>query len=344
MIRRLLASTAAALCASTLVSAAVPQPGEAAQPLSVQKNAVTEMPSRTLDGIAPAPESFRAAQAAIDIASLPAPEKATAPSIDAQGRLRIASVRALPKAAPVAEWQFINDGFVNTLRASSDGAKGLRVQLQVERRAAPLEIRAMGTDGRVELLVADPALGSEIWTPWTDGSSQVIELFSPSGAPIPAVSVVSVLHFDASPFEKVAAGSCTVPVSCSTSSSALDDAIAERAKSSVRITFVEGNSGFLCSATLLNSELHPVGYLLTANHCVSTAASAASVILLLVLRPDLVHGYDARTGQHPRSAGTALVFTNYNPDGTLLRMNDRRPRARATRAGPPRASRAATPS
>ena len=323
MLRRLIASIATALWAS-LALAAVPDPGSSPS-VRVQREPAPQMSSRILAGSPSAPEHFRASHVRpVDVVTLERPEKATVPTMDAQGRLRIASVRALPKAASVPDWVAIPEGFVSTLRASSDDAKGMRVRLDIGRLAAPLEIRAQGTDGKIESLVVDPSHDAEVWTAWTEGSSQVIELFSPAGAPLPAANVVAVLHFDASPVEKAAA-SCTVPAACSTGDAALDNAIAERVKSSVRLSFVEGSSGFLCSGTLVNTDKFPNGYLLTANHCISTAAVASSVASFWFYEPTSCDDASLKPGMVQVSGGASLVFTNYNADATLLLMNQSPP-------------------
>jgi len=125
MLRRLIAPAAALLCASSLTFAAVPRAGEALRSAPVEKQGAPQMGSRTAEGTPAAPASFRAVQVRpVEVANLPAPEKASAPGIDAQGRLRIGSVRSLDKAAAIPEWTSIPDGFVSTLRATSEGAKG----------------------------------------------------------------------------------------------------------------------------------------------------------------------------------------------------------------------------
>src|SRR5205823_11265562 len=200
-----------------------------------------------------------------------------------------------------------------------------RVALDVGRLAAPIEIRAQGTDGRIESMVVDPAQGSEAWTPWTEGSSQVIELFTPAGAPLPAPRVTSVLHFDVSPFEKAAASSCTVSALCTTGDTNLDSAVAERIKSSARITFVDNGSGFLCSATLVNTNRFPAGFLLTANHCISSAASASSVAAFFFYQPQSCTDTTLDSLLMVQQQGAQLTFTNYNADSTLLLLSQTPP-------------------
>ena len=306
-----------AVCASAHATSPVSPRAKASAP---------EMPSRVLSAAAPEAAFFRAANVPIqDIVSLPAPAQKSAAGVDDKGRLRVASVRALPKAANVPDWVSTGEGNASRLRATSEGARGLRVSLNIGAHAAPLEIRAQGTDGRIETMTVNPSAEAEVWTPWTEGASQVIELFSPPGAQIPTATLTGVLHFDQSPFEKASAAECTVPVSCTTNDPTLDAAIAERTKSSVRITFVENGSGFLCSATLINTPRFPAGYLLTANHCVSTAAAASSVTSFWFYEPNSCTDATLKAGAVQVPGGTQLVFTNYNPDSTLLLTNQTPP-------------------
>jgi len=282
-------------------------------------NAAPQMPSRASENAYAAIERFRAGDLpAADVASLPAPAQKSAPFVDDHGRLRVAGVRALPKSAPARDWVAIGEGRVNRIRATSEGAQGLRLRLGVGAIQAPLEIRAQGADGRVEAMRVEPGHGPEVWTPWTSGSTQVIELFTAHGAPVPAVQLEAVLHFDESPFAKAAASSCTIPVACSIEDSTLDAAIAERKNSSVRILFMENGGGFLCSATLLNTERFPAGYLLTANHCVSSTAIAATVTTFWFYEGNTCADPTLNPGYVQQAGGTQLVFTNHNADSTLL--------------------------
>ena len=284
-----------------------------------------EMPSRALaEGGATPQEFFRAAHVpAGSIVTLAAPAQKLTPVTDQRGRLRIGTVRPLAKAAAIPEWVSIPEGAVSRLAARSEGAEGLRVRLDVGQLTAPIEVRAQGTDGRIEFRRVDPSQGPEAWTPWTPGSTQTIEIFS-AGADLPEVTVGAVVHFDAAPTAK-AASDCTLPTSCTTNNPTLDAAVAERTKSSVRLVFNEGSSTFACSGTLLNTERFPAGYVLTANHCISTSASAASVTALWFYESISCTDKAANLGAVQQAGGSQLVFTNYNPDSTLLLMQQTPP-------------------
>jgi hypothetical protein len=284
---------------------------------------VQEMPSRALTEGAVSQEFFRAshlpATAAVKLA---APAQKALPTVDKRGRLQIGTVRPLAQRSVVREWATIPEGSVSRLTASSEGAEGLRVRLDVGQLAAPIEVRAQGTDGKIEFRRVEPSQGPEAWTPWTAGSTQTIEIFS--AGELPQVAIGALAHFDASPFAKAAA-ECTLPTSCTTNNATLDAAIAERTKSSVRLIFNEGSGAFVCSGTLLNTERFPAGYVLTANHCISTPASAASVTAMWFYESISCTDTAVTLGAVQQSGGAQIVFTNYNPDSTLLLMRQTPP-------------------
>jgi len=283
-------------------------------------HAGSQMPSRTLPEAPAQAEFFRASHLpARKAATLSAPAEKSAALMDERGRLRVGRVRPLPKAAAVGDWAAIPEGFVSRLIASSDEAQGLRVRLEVGKLEAPIEVRVQGSDGRVEFMRVEPSQAPEVWTPWTAGSSQLIEVFSAGAPPEGAITVGAIVHFDESPFAK-AAGSCTVPTSCTTNDAALDAAIADRIKSTARLLFMDGGSAFVCSGTLLNTERFPAAYVLTANHCVSTPAIAGSVSTFWFYDSLSCTDLAVNPTYIQKAGGTQLIFTNYNPDQTLLLM------------------------
>ncbi len=292
------------------------------------------MPSRVaLPVIAPLSPTFRAPRLApVDVVSLPTPVEKAAPARNPQGPWRIGSVRSLEAPVRIARWVSVAGGFAAKVRATSAGALALRVRLDLGTMPGSMELRVQGDDGRVETMRLDPELGPEAWTPWTDGSSQVIELFSrvlPGNDD--AVRIGAVLHVD-TPILPKAAGTCTLETMCAPSDALLGagvaDAIAERDKSAVRISFIDGGSGFLCSATLINTEKFPAPYLLTANHCVDNALSASTIAAWWFYDSNAAcpeQGFPPARVQ--TSGGMQLVFTNFNDDSTLLLMHQQPPEA-----------------
>lgn len=282
-------------------------------------HAAPEMPSREAPWRdSPAIEFKVPALPALQSFTLAAPlDKAATAEGRPGGRLEVGTVRALPKATAVEQWTRAGDGFVARIDAASQGAEGLRVKLDVSAIDTPLEVRVQGAGARVELMTVEPGR-RHAWTPWTEGSTQAIEIFSRSAQP---VSVGAVVHFTASPLAKATAGSCTVPTMCSTGNTALDAAIAQRKKSLIKISFVEDGRAFLCSATLINTDRFPAPYVLTANHCVGTAEAAGTVSSFWFYEQSACDPSTALITSPPQLAGgMQLVFTNANIDSTLLLM------------------------
>jgi hypothetical protein len=295
----------------------------------------TGMPSRSLHVTnAPAPVGLRAPWLAPDVTVVlqrPA-EKSAVPPVNAGGRLPVGEVRPLAKAAEVTRWNAVPGGFVAELSATSEGALGLRVRLDLGTMPGAMQLRAMGTDGRVETMTVDPTFGNVAWTPWTEGATQAIELFTPvRPGNDGAIAIGAVVHFTQSPWEAKAsggAGVCTLESACAPDDTSLAPGVADGigavTKAVVLLSFMDGGGAFLCTGTLINTEKFPAAYLLTANHCIDNAASAASISTLWFSESagncqDQLPNLPAAPVQV--LGGTQLVFTNYNVDSSLLLMN-----------------------
>ncbi|HET7731355.1 MAG TPA: PPC domain-containing protein [Usitatibacter sp.] len=236
-------------------------------------------------------------------------------------RLKVGTVRALAKSAPLRDWAPTPRGFVARFSASSLGALGLRVRLDLDASLGPLEVRVHGPAGRVEEMVVDPARGPEAWTPWTEGDTQEVEVFAAWLPPEGGVRLGAVLPFDASPIAKAAAGTCTVPTSCSTGDAVLDSAMAQAKKSIMKLTFVEAGAGYLCSATLIDTEKRPAPYVVTANHCIDNATVAASINSFWFYETLACGAGGENPAMRQNNDGMQFVFGNMNVDGSLLLMN-----------------------
>jgi hypothetical protein len=288
-----------------------------------------QMPARPALPAAGLTPSFHAPLLAPSNAvALPAPELKAEPVPSKQGPVRVGIVRELPQAARVATaWTPVAGGYVTKFRATSEQALGLRVRLDLGTMPGSMEVRVQGDGDRVETMVLDPTLGNTAWTPWTEGPTQVIELFSPVKPGNPdAVHVGAVSHFDKSLLQPKAAGSCTLETMCAATDSSLPagvaNAIAERKKSVARIGFVSGGQNFVCTATLINTEKFPAAYVLTANHCISTDDEARTITALFFYETDAACPDQGQPPfQQQVSGGMQLVFTNFNVDSTLLLMN-----------------------
>jgi lysyl endopeptidase len=252
-------------------------------------------------------------------------DKILAPRVDAFGRLRVGTVRVLAKAARIESWTPMAGGFVTRIRMTSQGAAGLRVKLELGAVPGAMEIRAQGDGVKVETMVVDPVFGNEAWTPWTEGETQLVEIFSLVAPSEGAVSVGGVLHFTESVFAKAAAATCTISTACSSGDAVLDAAIDERKKSVFKINFVDGGLGYTCTATLIDTPRRPAAYAFTANHCINANASAASIATFWFYEASSCGSTTQSADTVQIGGGAQLAFTNYNIDTTLLLLNSAPP-------------------
>lgn len=252
---------------------------------------------------------------------LPA-QKSAVPTVTASGLLRIGDVRALPKSQEIPAWTPAAGGYVTRFRVTSDAAVGLRVRLDLGVVPGAMSLRVQGNDAsKIETMEIDPLLGPESWTPWTEGESQLVEIYSRVRPSDDAVRVGAVLHMVGSPLAKASAASCTISTACSSDDPTLDGLIAERSKSVAKIQFVRGGSGFLCSATLVDTPRRPQPYILTANHCIDDQPAATSMTTIWFYESTAC-GNDNPSGTAVQvSGGAQLVYTNFNIDSTLMLMN-----------------------
>jgi hypothetical protein len=296
-------------------------------PVSVSRDSnaplvTASMPSRSLTGAAAARVQFKAPRVAATKVTLAAPtaEKSAAPGETPNGALRIGMVRDVAKSSAVETWTPVEDGFVLRMQARSEGALGIRVKLDLANITSRLEVRVQGNDGRVEWMQVDSSRGAEAWTPWTEGSEQMVEIFSPGAIDAGAVRMGAIAHFTDSPFTKAAA-SCTISTACTTGDNALDSAMAERKKSVAKISFIDGGGAFICTGTLINTERFPSPFFMTAHHCVSNQPAASSLTTFWFYEDSSCANNTPGPASEQVASGAELVMTNYNLDGSLLLLN-----------------------
>ena len=273
-----------------------------------------EMPSRTAPGADARAFGPRAPHTpAWEAFALP-PDKAAAPREGARGRI-VGGVRAVgSNAGTIPGWQPVPGGWVARVAVSSPGAQGLRARIRLPAGIAAGEVTARGPDGEVH---GSPAAAGEAWTAYTGGARQEIEIFSRT-RPAAAPAVESIVHFDVSPTAKETAGACSPDVACTSDDAARDAAIAERRHSVALVSFVEGTEARVCSGTLINTDRFPAPYVVTANHCIATAAAAASVTTLWFNEVPTCGAAASSATPRQVSGGAQLVFSSHAADSTLL--------------------------
>ncbi len=246
---------------------------------------------------------------------------------------RVGSVFPSNTIGQMVQWERLADGsHVTHIRITSVGAHGIRAKLQLPAGMTMGEIRVVANPGDVAETVALSATQQgEIWTPYTEGETQLVEIRALQNIAGSRIDVTDIGHFDApipfstseSPATSGAgtAGRCSPDVVCTSNNALLDIAIDERRKSVAMMNFASGGSLYLCTGTLLNSPSQQ-NFFLTANHCISTQAEASSLSTVW-FRQSATCGVVASTGlQVTVSGGAQLVFTNQFVDGTLLRLNN----------------------
>ncbi|MCL4687785.1 MAG: DVUA0089 family protein [Burkholderiales bacterium] len=274
-----------------------------------------QMASRVWAGADAPAFAFRAP--ALDMPTVVAlAEVKSAAAAPASRGQKVGTVRGVAKDSAVASWTPVAGGWVARLRVASPGAAGLRARLALPAGAEGSEVVAQGTHGGPEGAAAGDALA---WTPWTPGETQEIELFSrtaPAGAP----AVEAIVHFDVEPFAKATAGTCSPDVACTSGEAARDAAIAERRNAVALVNFVEGTEARVCTGTLLNTEKFPTPYMVTANHCIATAAAAGSVTTLWFHEAASCGASTVNPAARQLAGGATLVFTSHGADSTLLQL------------------------
>ena len=254
------------------------------------------------------------------------------PPIRGSAPRRVGAVFPTGIEAIVPAWELVADGgYVTQFRITSAGAKGIRAKLILPVGLTQGELRVVGTfGGEAQKVSMSVALNGEIWTPSTEGKTQIVELFTTQPVVGQKIKVEEVGHFEESPWltkdpaepalSTASAGACTVDVACTIADDALNGgAIAERRKSVARMSFVSGGSVYSCTGTLINSPSQQ-NFFLTANHCISTQAEATSLETRWFYEASACAGL-VRSDVVTLSGGAQLVFTNQFVDSTLLRLN-----------------------
>jgi lysyl endopeptidase len=252
------------------------------------------------------------------------------------------------------KWQVTKSGGqVAAINFSSTGAKGMRVGLLVNQlpETATLRFYAKGattafevTGAEVlEILARNLAAGDKTddgrtyWSPVIKANNGTAEIEIPADIDTNAVklSIPIITHlfmsmseaqsvfaqstYDATDINRtgnVSQLACQVDVKCSLILPAASDAVAWLVYNQ------SGGYANICSGTLLNDAFNSgTPNLLTANHCISTQTYASNLYTEFKYRSLACD--NAATGEYfPTAAiGARLLYTAYNTDSTLLRLN-----------------------
>lgn len=168
-----------------------------------------------------------------------------------------------------------------------------------------------------------------LWTGSVDGDTVFLELQVPAAAGPSApmrfeVEEVGHIAFGEPTARPEASASpadnpCFVDASCVDSSEYPAVDLARRAVA--QLLFQEGADFYICTGTLINATPAPaLPFLLTANHCVSTSAAAASLEARFSYVTASCGGAPPDFSKAPRTLGATLVATTTLSDATLLHL------------------------
>ena len=176
-----------------------------------------------------------------------------------------------------------------------------------------------------------------IWLPALDGPEIAIEVAVPrSGEPtdegigFEIGRIVEVFDLEALR-ESERFGGNTTWTACALDALCLStDVTVDAREATARLTYVENGSSWLCTGSIINDTVggSTIPYLLTANHCFDTQASATSLTAFFdYYRAGCVVGPIPSLGSVPQVSGSQLLTTAVNGDVTLVRLNAEPPTA-----------------
>jgi hypothetical protein len=222
------------------------------------------------------------------------------------------------------------------LAAHADGATDLRFGFARFDVPAGVTLHVVDTANRAfegPFGVADTSPDRQLWLAPVGGETLTLEVHVPAQVALDAhairLTTIATGYRDTT--EKLGpglygagpSGPCNVDVICP-----LGDPYRNEIRAVAKYYFQEGASTFLCTGTLVNNtaqDLTP--YFMTANHCISTQASATSM--------SLIWNYESPTcGQHgggstadTQNGGAQLIAHRTDVDFSLVKLNSTPPAA-----------------
>jgi len=269
-------------------------------------------------------------------------------AVDFSGLAAAAPARgSLPLGGGVAG-RADDGGMVWEAALSSAGARALRVEFGAIRLAPGVELHVYNEAGQVFGPYAGegPDGSGAFWSPSVFGDEVRIHVRAPDAAALAAsrLALAGLMHLGArvGPLhEAIAAGyvggpapsdvgycgvqvpDCTVNGVCAT---ATNPGLTAAADAIAHIQFVKDGESYICSGAYVaqSGNAPQAPYFLTANHCFSTQASAASLEAFFRYRTASCDGGCPTLGTLPRVNGATLVASGARPtqaDYTLVRLS-----------------------
>ena len=258
----------------------------------------------------------------VDLAppAIPAPAKADDGGISAAPYQFAVPITTGITPATHGIWETTdNGGALWRLQVASSGAHSLNLAFDTLHLPASAQLRLLDTEGQ---LLRGPYSSADVheqqlWTPLIAGDAVLMDLRLAT-ADREALSLrLHKVNYGYRGFHdkdqvQAKSGSCNVDVACPAA-----DAWRDEVRSVLRYTI---NGLFLCSGTLLNNTAHDnTPFVLTANHCLSTAAEALGTVFYWNYETSSCGG--APDGDLTQSqAGALLLASSELSDFTLLQL------------------------
>ena len=241
--------------------------------------------------------------------------------------------RQLPvDASAQGEWSNAPNGTrVWRLEITSPGAESMRIHFK-DFHVSTGEVVLLGADSTVGPYTGDGPLGDgDFWTDMVGGDSLVVAYTPAADATadtLPfALTQVSHRFRAASRASSVVTAGETDPPAAAAASCAVDvtchSEFSEPASAVALMIFESGDETFTCTGSLIASASQPpVPFFLTANHCISTAEEARSLIAIFNYQTPTCGGTPPRLSTLPRVNGASFVEGESMAlgDFTLLRL------------------------
>jgi hypothetical protein len=199
------------------------------------------------------------------------------------GRLRNGVVRDLdaPLLSGTEGWTTLGGGGrIWSAAIVAQDARELRVHFTGVDLPYGAEIWVYGDAGEEPIgpyTDAGPRDLVDFWSPPVLGDTIYVEYYLPAGAVDPGFEIDAITHIYRDPFDPTAGDDpypprdCHLDIMCYPAWHPLHEA-------TVKIEFVDGGQGFLCSATLLTTQAaDETPYVMTAEHCIGSQPVADTV-------------------------------------------------------------------
>lgn len=176
---------------------------------------------------------------------------------------------------------------------------------------------------------------AEIWSPIVEGDTLHLEVSTPAagaggtGAGFVPAALMEVISPDllTADVGGAAARVTALDTSCMANGECISDAtlpdLSKYRSAYAHLQFVEGGSNYICSGALVNDDGVDgfIPYLLTANHCFDSQASASSLVSYFDYRYSSCAGGRPSLSTLPKVYGGSLLATNSSSDFTFLRLS-----------------------